>query len=182
MHRLTLKTAPAALAVEERLVREHLSVDTFTDSYLIESYIRAATAYLDGWTGLLGMALMPQSWVMTLDTFPAGSICVPLGPVTSIVGVTYKDATGAVQTLAPADYEVSTQKDGAELRAVTSWPAVGDYLDPVEVEFVAGSGCPEPVRIAIMMMVSSIYDGRHGDDMLTPAVRALIAPYRRPHV
>lgn len=179
MHRLTLKTAPTALAVEERLVREHLRVDVLDEDYLIRSYILAATAYLDGWTGLLGMALMPQTWTMTLDAFPVGSICVPFGPVTSVAIVKYKDAAGAVQTLAPANYEVSVRKDGAEIRAVTGWPSVGDYLDPVEVEFVAGSGCPAPVATAIVMMVANIYDGRSGDEMLSPAVRSLIAPFRR---
>lgn len=179
LHRLTLTTPPAALAVEERLVREHVRVDDSVENYLLRSYIEMATAYLDGWTGILGRALVDQGWTMVLPGFPAGCISIPIGPVTSIISVTYKDEGGAVQTLSTSGYEVALRADGAVLRAVSGWPATGDYLDPVSILFRAGTGCPQPVQTAIMMMVAGIFDGRQGDDMLTPAVRALIAPFRR---
>jgi len=179
LHRLTLTRPPATLAVDDRLVREHVRVDDGIENYLVRSYIETATAYLDGWTGILGRALVDQGWTMVLPGFPAGCISIPMGPVTSIVSVTYKDANGAVQTLAPSGYDVALRADGAVLRTVSGWPATGDYLDPVSVEFAAGTGCPKPVQTAIMMMVAGIFDGRQGDDMLTPAVRALIAPFRR---
>lgn len=175
MQRLTLKTAPTDLAVDEALVREHIRIDD-GENYLVKTYIRTATAYLDGWTGILGRALMPQTWTMTLSAFPADCIRIPMGPVTSIASVKYKDDIGVLQTISSSDYEVSLAS--AEIRAPAGWPSVGDFLDPVEIEFDAGIGCPEPLQAAIMMMVAAIYDGRQGDAMLTPAVRALIAPYR----
>lgn len=178
MQRLSLKAAPTDLAVDEQLVREHLRVDDALEGYLIKRYIVTATAYLDGWTGILGRALMPQVWTMVLGAFPADCIRIPMGPVTSIVSVKYKDENGVLQTLSSSEYEVALGTTSAEIRAPAGWPEVGDYLDPVEIEFGAGSGCPEPVAMAIMMMVSAIYEGRQGDAMLTPAVRALIAPYR----
>lgn len=179
MRKLTLTTAPTAAAVEEQAVRDHLRVDVGDEDYLVGKYIAAATAYLDGWTGILGRALMPQSWTMTLDTFPAGDICIPFGPVTAITSVKYKDDDGTLQTVATSDYRNSLGPTGARIRTISGWPSHGDYLDAVEVVFVAGNGCPEPVEAAIMMMVAGMFEGRQGDAMITPAVAALIAPYRR---
>lgn len=176
--RLTIKTPPTVFAVDPGLVRDHLRVDIGPEDYLVENYIRAATALLDGWTGILGRALMPQTWVMTLGGFPSGCITIPLGPVTAIAEVRYRDASGTWQTVAPADYEVSLGEVSAELRAPAGWPGTGDWLDAVEVEFAAGDGCPDAVRVAIMFMVAAIFDGRQGDDVLTPAAVAMVAPHR----
>jgi uncharacterized phiE125 gp8 family phage protein len=178
-YRLDRKTAPALPVVAIRDVREHLRVDDVIEDYLIAGYVAAATEYLDGWTGILGRALMPQVWTLTLDAFPAGSICIPFGPLTSVVSITYKDGSGVATVMPSGDYEVSAGNVRSEIRAPLGWPVTGDYLDPVTVEFNAGTGCPEPIRIAIMMMVAGLYDGRQGEDMMTPAVRALVAPYRR---
>lgn len=178
MMRLTIKTPPTVLAVDPALVRDHLRIEIGPEDYLVENYIRAATALLDGWTGILGRALMEQTWVMTLASFPAGGITIPLGPVTAIDAVRYRDASGTWQTVAPADYEVSLGEVSAELRAAAGWPGTGDWLDAVEVEFTAGGECPAPVQTAIMIMVAAIFDGRQGDDMLTPAAAALTAPFR----
>lgn len=178
--RLALKTAPSVLAVEEALVRDHARINTGVDDYLVRNYITAATAYLDGWAGILGRALMPQVWTMTLQAFPAGCITIPLGPVTAIAAITYKDAAGAAQVVPAGDYTLSAGTYDAAVNPVAGWPSAADLPDAVAVEFSAGTGCPEPVAMAIMMMVSAIYDGRQGEDMMTPAVRALLAPFIRP--
>jgi hypothetical protein len=63
-------------------------------------------AYLDGWQGVLGVALGVQRWQWEADTFPAGEIEIPLGPVIEVQTVEYRDATGATVTIPAQDYIV----------------------------------------------------------------------------
>lgn len=47
---------------------------------MLTAYISAAVAHLDGWRGVLGRAIMPQTWAVTVDA--AGDYVLPMPDVT----------------------------------------------------------------------------------------------------
>lgn len=140
---------------------------------LIEALVSAATAWLDGWSGVLGMALMPQTWELPMAWFPRGCIRLPLGPAVSITSIEYTDDHGATQAVDPADYSLS----GDVLSG--TWPRGSD----VRVRYVAGAGCPDDIKMVVKLLVGHWYENREavGDNMtaVPMAVDMLIATRRR---
>jgi uncharacterized phiE125 gp8 family phage protein len=62
---------PMVDAVELDIAKARLRIDTTADDEVVRSIIAAATAMMDGADGLLGRALMPQSWRLDVAEFPA---------------------------------------------------------------------------------------------------------------
>ncbi|MFA5119828.1 head-tail connector protein [Zavarzinia sp.] len=157
-------TAPAAdlLTVED--AKAQLRVEVDDEDALIGSYIKAATARLDGPAGLLGRALVTQQWRLTLPSFlPA--IPLPLPPCQLVETVTYEDATRTIQTLDSTTYRVDGAggDDAAVLIPTdgTPWPAGSN----VTVDFTAGYGdtaedVPEGLRQAVRLLVGHWHRGR----------------------
>ena len=67
--------------VDLPVVKAHLRVNHDGEDGLIQMYLDAATAALDGPTGILGLALGPQTWRAVFQ--PHEDIVLPLGPVMS---------------------------------------------------------------------------------------------------
>lgn len=176
-----LITPPAQLPVSLALTKVQCRVIDNSEDALIVDMIEAAVSHLDGYTGILGRALEPQSWEVALDAFPACGIVLPLGPVASVTSITYRDALDAELTLNPAAYELVETSLEALVRPVGAWPAGSR----VRVRWVAGTGCPAPIREAIRKLVAHAYDNRgvmsaEGAIAEMPlSVRDMIAPFRR---
>ncbi len=75
---VTPPTEPIVLLDEMSL---HLRVDTDDDLTLIQSLCDAATAYLDGWSGILGRCVMPQTWRVSVAA--NGTVVLPMPNVTA---------------------------------------------------------------------------------------------------
>lgn len=102
-----LVTPPASLPVTLEFVRDRCRISDFVDDVQLEMAIRAAVARLDGFTGVLGRCIMPQTWRVTAC---AGDVVLPMPDVTAAtvddVPVTVTaSALGPVVTLA-ADGDV----------------------------------------------------------------------------
>lgn len=96
-----LITPPPDAIVPLAGLRAHLRVDSDAEDALITSLADAAAAWLDGWTGVLGRAVMPQTWAVDLE---AGEHVLPLPDVTEarVTGVAIPvtpSAAGPVVTL-----------------------------------------------------------------------------------
>jgi len=156
MHRLTRITPPAVRPLSLDEARDHLRVTQNAEDALISMLIETAEAWLDGWRGVLGLALEPQTWELSLDRFPAGAFCIPLGPVVSVTSVSYVDAEGAEQVLAPAEYEA----DGERVRPVGGWPSTGPTMGAVKIRFVAGEGTPENIKHVVRLLIGHWYTNR----------------------
>ena len=163
--RMIRTTAPAETPVSLAEIKAQSRIDFDDEDTLLALLIDAATARLDGINGLLGRALVRQSWAMTLDGFKP-AIELPLPPLVSVDAVTYRDATGAAQTFASTFYTVSGAGGGdpATLRPVGVWPATDGAPDAVTIAFMAGYGdaadVPAPLRQAILMHVAHLYENR----------------------
>lgn len=180
-----LITPPAEQPVSLAEAKAHLRVTSNDDDALIGSLIKAATAKLDGYSGLLGRALVTQTWAIDLDRF-GDRLRLPLRPIQSIETVKYYDAAGAQQTLAGASYALLADAIGSYVALVpdASWPSTYGRSDAVRVTFVAGYGdpedVPEPLRLAIKVHVQMHYDP--DGERLRPIFEALIDQYVVRHV
>lgn len=176
---IRLVTPPAASAVPLVEAKAHLRVDHDEDDALIAGLVDAATGHLDGWTGVLGRALMPQVWEMTLDRFPRSEIRLPLGPVASIVSISYDDSAGVEQVVESDQYRVDARGWPAPVSGA-AWPSTAGA---VRVRWTAGTGCPAPVKHAILLLVGHWYAAREAAGAALAempfGVAALIAPWRR---
>lgn len=76
-----LVTPPASLPVTVAEARDHCRVDHTDEDAMLTAYISAAVAHLDGWRGVLGRAIMPQTWAVTVDD--AGDYVLPMPDVTA---------------------------------------------------------------------------------------------------
>lgn len=176
-----LITPPAALPVTLPEAKRHLRVDWTEEDADIQRRIAAATARFDGWSGVLGRALEPQTWELRLDRFPAAEIELPLGPVVSVEQVAYVDVSGVLQIIPPAAYEVDAQGVEGWIVPVAgaSWPEAMETINAVRLRWVAGNGCPDDVREAILQTVAYWYDNRDKGGGLPPGTLKSLARLRR---
>jgi uncharacterized phiE125 gp8 family phage protein len=171
---------PATTPVSLSEAKAHLRVDHADEDAFITSLVAAATEHLDGWSGVLGRALITQTWRQDFAEWE-DALRLPLLPVQSAT-VTYVDRDGATQTLASSEWVLLADGAGAFISPVGEWPEGST----IKVTFVAGYGnaaaVPAPLKAAILMMVSGLYENRE-DKVRGMAenrvVAALIAPYRR---
>lgn len=176
-------------------VKRHCRVETADDDALLADMIEAATARLDGYAGILGRALVNQSWRLDLAGF-CDPIRLPLAPIVSVTHVKYYDAvTDTLTTLATSVYELLADDLGGyvALKPGQTWPAVSSLRTvTVQVTYVAGYGAaasavPAPIRAAAKLMVGDLYAARETFQVgSSPAtlptsvtVDRLLAPYRR---
>src|SRR6185369_8190715 len=94
---LYLIAAPESAVVSLDDMKEHLRVDADNtdDDDVIDAFTAATTQHLDGRDGLLGRALIDQTWELRLSWFPCyGLLRLPLPPLIEVVSVKYIDADG----------------------------------------------------------------------------------------
>jgi uncharacterized phiE125 gp8 family phage protein len=174
--RLIQVTPPAVQPVTLAEARLRLRVDTWgspplhVDDDDITAMILAATQYLDGPSGILGRALIDQTWDLKLDGFPywggavfdehrvqygycEAAIDVPLPPLIAVTSITYVDVDEATQTLASSAYQVLGLGGTARAQIVpvygTTWPVAHPMRESVTVRFRCGyEGSGSPVDAA----------------------------------
>lgn len=184
--------APTIKPVSLAEAKAHLREDEGDSDQLIETYIAAAVARLDGYGGILGRALMRQDWREYLPSWPAcREIELRLAPVMSILSVTVKVADGSVVTVDPARYRLLAAATRPTLLLDDALPWPGQEPDAIAITYRAGYGetaeaLPPPLRSAILLMVGDLYRYRAtatlGAAMEVPmsmTVNSLISPFRR---
>lgn len=131
-------------------------IDGDAEDALIETYIKAALAHAEKWTGV---AFQAQTWELLLDAFPAHEVELPLGPVMSITSVSYVDADGVTQTT--ADYEVDlTPPERGWIIPTGDWPATMETVNAVTIRFVVGNTPPDDVVAALLLLTEHFYENR----------------------
>lgn len=181
--------APAEAPVSLDDMKIHLHVDGSDEDTLIQAYIDAATAHLDGYTGVVGRALVTQTWQQDFCRF-RHCLRLPVGPMASISSVTYYDGSNVQQTLATSVYDKFTDSLGpfVGLKPGQSWPSTYSRPDAIRVTFIAGTAAadvPAPLKVAIMLIAANWYENREAVTIgsvvnkIPLGAAALIAPYCR---
>ncbi|MCB1567832.1 MAG: hypothetical protein KDI69_03305 [Xanthomonadales bacterium] len=188
--RISLVTAPSGDVITTDEAKDHVEEVTAANDTKIAAMVAAAVARLDGRDGILGRALLSQTWDMKLDAFPdEDEISIPLPPLQSVTSISYVDGNGDTQTMSTDDYVVdtATQPGVVALAYSKSWPVARSQRNAVTIRFVAGYGAagavPAPIKHAILLMVGEMFENRE-DSIVglsyapTRAVDQLLFPYR----
>ncbi len=182
--RVFVITPPDPLVLDE--VKAHLRVEGDDEDTLIEAYVAAATAHIDGPDGWLGRAIGIQILEARCDTLTCGDcIRLPFPPVIELVSVSYLDGTGVEQMADLDEFEVM----GRDLVASGSeWPWIGGSTrrEAVRIRYRAGyETIPAAIKAAILLMVGDLYRNRETVSAgamtqvpMSTTVENLLAPYR----
>lgn len=183
--------APVAKLLTIQEVKAQCRIDGSDEDTLLLGLIDAATSYLDGYSGILGRALVNQTWQADFAGF-GDEVRLPIGNLVSVTSVTYYDASNAILTLSSLIYAAFSDALGPyiALKPAQVWPSSYARPDAVRVTWVAGYGAaasdvPIAIRQAALLLVANWYDNRSavsiGDTPteLPFAVSALLAPFRR---
>lgn len=181
--------APAAYPVSLADIKRQCRVDHNDDDADLQDYLDTAIEQLDGYGGILGRALINQTWRLDISGF-RDVMRLPLEPLSSVTGITYYDGDNASQTLSTDVYGVYTDARGpyVALKYGQSWPTTYARADAVSITFVAGYGAaasnvPARLKSAIKLHAADLYDGRAAgaekQRYSTMAYERLIKPYQR---
>lgn len=183
---LTQPAEEAPVTLED--VKVHCRVDHSEDDTLLEGLMGAATAHLDGWAGVLGRALVTQTWSQRFSGF-TDRLRLPVGPVVSVSSLTYFDGDNVQQTLSTSVYDLLHDALGAYVarKPGQTWPGAYDRPDAITVTYVSGADAaevPAPIKAAILLLVGHWYANREAVSAeamkdLPLAVDSLVRPYRR---
>ncbi len=189
----TLNTAPVEKPISVDDVKAASVIEFTDDDDLIQALIDAAVDHVDGYAGILGRALINQTWDQSFACLPE-PMRLPLAPVSSIAEIKYFDTDNAEQTLDAATYSLFTDALGPHIiRAPNAtWPSTYSRVDAVTVSFVTGYGAnaaavPASIRRALLLMVGDLYafretviTGTIATKVQTSAtVNALLSNHRR---
>lgn len=193
MHSPVLVTPPAIMPVTLQEVKLHLAVDHDDHDAMIAGFIAAAVDHLDGWTGILGRALVEQTWRIDFDGF-SDSFRIPLGPVQSVTSLTVRNEAGQLSTVSSDEYSLLSDEIGPYVKFKSDFVRPSDLNEtkPIALTWLAGyaavddvSTVPHAIRVAIMLLVGHWYNVRETVNVgnivteLPFTVNALITPYRR---
>ncbi len=157
-----LVTPPASAPVSLDVAKVHCRVDHGDDDTLISALIASAVGHLDGWTGVLGRCIMPQTWRITAT---AGDVVLPMPDVTTASAAYVAGATALTIT------------------ATALGPCV-TITEECDITFTCAmpSGLQAAARAAVLMLVGHWYANREavGATLVeTPlAVDALVTQMR----
>jgi len=162
--RVQVTTPATALPVLVMDLKTHMRVENDDENALLPGFLAAAIAAIDGPNGL-GVAMMAQSWTLTLDGF-AREIRLPGWPVKSVTAITYLDADGLSQTVASDVYRLDAGRDPARvyLKNAKAWPAHSGEPGAVQIEYVLGetdrANVPADLGTAVRLLAAHYFENR----------------------
>lgn len=159
-------TAPSASPISLAEAKAQMRVEGNEEDGIIQRLIDAAVAFVDV-QGVLGFAMITQTWGQWLPSTPPSSVILSLGPVQSVSAIKYYDLDGALQTATLADFNVFGTPNRITVSPKTgkAWPIAQMRDDAIKIEYVIGYGAtsamvPQTVRHALMMLVAHWYENR----------------------
>lgn len=158
----TVAPAVPVVTVDEARAQ---GIGTATDAdTLVEGLVAAATEHFDGRAGILGRALVNQTWRLdTEEPDGCGRVRIDMPNVSSITSiVTVLDEAEA--TWSASEYRLGSVGNMyfVEPRSGYSWPSTDDVENAIQITFVAGFGAtaadvPTPIRQAIILLAKHLY-------------------------
>tara|TARA_R110002096_G_scaffold139147_6_gene293321 strand:- start:805 stop:1401 length:597 start_codon:yes stop_codon:yes gene_type:complete len=152
---------------------------------LLEAYLRAAIATIEG---KLGLAIIERSFSWNLTTWHHGDHQnFPIRPVKAITSVTCLDRFDVPYAVDSGAYVLIQDSLVPAIKAVGGWLPRIPTDGTIEIEFLAGYGAnwddvPADLAQAVLLLASYFYENRIGaplaSGILPVAVSGLIEPYR----
>ncbi len=185
---LVQTSGPPAEPLTVSEAKAHLRVDGADEDTLIASLILTSRLHVET---ALGLALLTQSWRLTLDRWPCEKdLELPLRPLQTIDAVRVLPAEGAAVVIAAANYIADAGSVPPRLvRTGMIWPQPGKAANGIEIDFTVGYGAtadlvPAPIRHALLLLVAHWYERRDPievgspDTVIPQAVSDLLDGYR----
>ena len=134
---------PAALPLAVADLKARLRVDHDDEDLEIEGFLRAAVGMIDGPEGI-GVAIMRQTWRLTLDILPA-QVILPGAPIAGLVALRVLGAGGAWQEVPLEDCRLVTGIDPVRLVPApgVSWPRPVAQPGAVQIDYTLGAEAVE---------------------------------------
>ena len=186
-----LITGPALEPVSLSEARAWLRLDSIDEDAIVTALITAARLTVEA---VSRRVLISQTWRLVMDYWPDGGILkVQLSPFKAILAARSFDINGNVTTYDPTGFIVDKASEPARITAAnTIAPVTGRPFAGIELDVQLGFGTnasdvPQPLRQAILLLVALWFENR-GDGIggagepLPPAIKALIAPFKRPRI
>ncbi len=188
---LRVVTPPAAPPVSLSETKAHLRLEETADDAYVERLVEASRLHVEKVTE---RALVERE--VELRTAPPCSssarVRLPGGHLQSaaeVTAVAYIDDDGTEQAMDLADVIIVLGGDStpAELLPASAWPSMAARPDALRVTYSVGwpspADVPEPLRHAVLLMVSQLYEHRTPEvtgptSTLALSLEALMAPYR----
>jgi uncharacterized phiE125 gp8 family phage protein len=137
--RLKVVTPPTAEIATVEDLRAQARIDAPDEDVIALRFIAAARWMLEVATR---RCFLQTTLAASKAWFPGGvdAIELPRAPVSSVTSITYRDSTGAVQTLAGSEYSVDLGGEpGLIIPEIdASWPTTDGRAGALTVTFVAG--------------------------------------------
>lgn len=177
--------APTLDLVDLALAKQWLKVTDSHEDAIIGALIRRAAGYLDGPSGIVGKALLAQTWTLA-DAPVTGRtpFVVPVLPLISVTAIDIYDRDNVAQSLTLGDFTTYQTDDWAEIRPNigTTWPAMYNRPDAITVTATFGFGTtrdaiPGPILQAAEVLVGHFYVNRESG-RIPEGVHDLVAGYR----
>lgn len=112
-------------------------------------------------------ALMPQTWDLVLDRFPAWELHVPKPSLQSITSISYVDADGVTQVLASSEYLADTKSEPGRVTPAWGkvWPVTRYQTGAVTVRFVCGyadaASVPSCIKEWMLLRIFTAWENRN---------------------
>lgn len=150
-------------------VKLHLGISHDDQDEMLRAQILSALSEAEAYTR---RAIVSRQYLITRDKFPRQVWELPLGRITAIDSVQYKDSNGTTQTWGSSpitEYQTDLDTDfRPRLRPTSSWPSIGDYMSAARVTVTAGwanADIPYSINQALKLLVGAAYYTRvPGDD------------------
>lgn len=158
--------APSGEILTVSDAKEHLRVTVSDEDDLILGYIRAIEAHLDGYSGILGRALINQTWRAEWNAWQECRQVLPLPDVSSAT-IKYFDVNNALQDVSSQQFRVIQTALGSAVEWDQSFTAPSLYArsDAVRIEMVCGYGAdasfiPKDIVHAAKLYLGAFYENR----------------------
>ncbi len=185
--RMQLISAAAQLPVLLSEVRDFLKISHRDEDALIASYIRAAGAACENFTG---RKLLQQQWLLTLNDWPndgkADVIQLSLSPILTVDKIEYWDGS-VFQEIAATNYSLDRTSYQAKIipKAGFLWPDPKKDVEGIKITVSVGFGTdqnevPHDIRLGLLHWVAAAYDvDGIGEHQTVTLAEKLWQPYRR---
>lgn len=182
-------TVPTELPVTLDEIKSQVTIDYNDHDAMLTSFLQSATQFLDGPSGILGRAIMPQVVAQSYAGFNK-TMRLPYGQVAAVSEIAYFDQDNVAQVITGWSLHEDTKGSYLKFASETAFPQVYERDDAVSVTYTAGWGgaasVPGPIKTAIKMLAATWYENREAVKIegISPSkipfsVESLIAPYRR---